>query len=146
MASSDEARDVLFHLFQDAYHLKDWIKNDPAVQTSSPEKIVNDETALRLCADLCNGTKHFGLNATKHPPRTGDPATAFTSQSVTVRPATVHAKVIDGKSIIDPSESPRPALHYWSVASGGQEYDALPLAADVVSVWEKWLRKEGLLT
>jgi hypothetical protein len=135
MASSDEARDALFHFFQDAYHLKDWVKNDPTVQTGSVETFVSGEVSLRFCADLCNGTKHFGLKPKKNqPPRTGDPSTAFTSESVTVRPATVGT-----------GRLPRPALHYWAAESGGQQYDAVTLAGDVVRTWEQWLRGENLL-
>jgi hypothetical protein len=130
MASSDDARDALFHFFQDAYHLKDWIKNDRTVQTGNVETFVSGEAPLRLCADLCNGTKHLQLTKA----RTGDPSTAFTSQSVTVRPATAGT-----------GEPPRPALHYWGVDSGGQQYDALTLAGEVVRSWEQWLRREGLL-
>ena len=63
-ASSDEARDAVFHFFQDAYHLKDWIKNDPKVAgVADPEGLVNGSPELSLCADLCNGTKHGGLDA-----------------------------------------------------------------------------------
>ena len=33
---SADARDTLFHFFQDAYHLKDWLKNaDPPVLTNT---------------------------------------------------------------------------------------------------------------
>jgi hypothetical protein len=130
MASSDEARDGLFHFFQDAYHLKDWIKNDSTVQTGNVETFVSGEVPLRLCADLCNGTKHLQLTKA----RTGDPSTAFTSQSVTVRPAAAGT-----------GEPPRPALHYWGVGSGGQQYDAATLAGEVVRTWKQWLRREGLL-
>jgi hypothetical protein len=128
--SSDEARDALFHFFQDAYHLKDWIKNDPAVMTTDVEGLINNTDVLRLCADLCNGTKHFQLTRA----RTGDVSTAFTSQSVSVRPAAAGS-----------GEPPRPALHKWSVSSYGKDYEALALAADVVRAWQQWLQQERLL-
>lgn len=131
--SSDEARDALFHFFQDAYHLKDWIKNDPAVTTSDVEHYIKTREVLRLCADLCNGTKHFGLDPNKRP-RTGDASTAFDSQSVWVRPATIGSGL-----------PPRPALHAWTVSSGGQHYNALALGGEVVRAWEQWLEREGLL-
>jgi hypothetical protein len=82
MASSDEARDMLFHFCQDAYHLKDWIKNDSTAETGDVEKFVKAHPPLALCGDLCNGTKHYKLTSTK----TGDLTTSFASQRVSVRP------------------------------------------------------------
>lgn len=130
MASSDEARDALFHFFQDAYHVKDWIKNDPSASTSHVEEFINAAGPLRICADLCNGTKHFGIQR----PRTGDSSTAFTAQSVTVRPATVGS-----------GRSADPHLHGWRVESEGQSYEAIELADSVVSEWRGWLTIRGLL-
>jgi hypothetical protein len=134
-ASSDEARDALIHFFQDRWHLADWIANDPAIRIGrgAIDAHVNNSQALMLCADLANGTKHFGLDPGRRP-RTGDAATAVTRQDVAVRPATIGSP--------DP---PQPALHAWRVSSGGQEYDALTLAGDVVREWNQWLQAAGLL-
>jgi hypothetical protein len=71
-AGSDEVRDMLFHFFQDAYHLKDWIKHDPA-QTSVADAAVEAVTkvasggvvALALAGDLSNGIKHLTLTTTR---------------------------------------------------------------------------------
>jgi hypothetical protein len=128
-ASSDDARDLLFHFFQDAYHLKDWIKNDLTTLGRDVEDFINGSTPLSLCADLCNGTKHFRLTTT----RTGDVATGFESQSVTVRPAPVGSGRIAA-----------PALHSWTVMSGGRDHDALALAGEVAAEWRAWLMKQGL--
>ena len=130
VASSDEARDALLHFFQDAYHLKDWIRNDPSVSTSDVEDVINSTEPLQLCADLCNGTKHFRLNRA----RTGDNSTAFTAQSVTVRPATIGS-----------GRSADPALHGWTVESRGQSHEAIDLADSVLSEWRTWLSIEGLV-
>lgn len=147
-ASSDEARDALIHFFQDGWHLADWIANDPAVSVdkSDIDEHVKSTQALKLCADLANGTKHFGLDP-KRRLRTGDAATAITSQDVTVRPATVRARARVGSEPAQapPPEPPRPALHAWRVTSDGQEYDALTLAADVVHEWQEWQRRNRLL-
>lgn len=130
MASSDEARDALLLFFQDAYHLKDWIKNDPSVSTSDVEEFINAAGSLQICADLCNGTKHLVLQRS----RTGDSSTAFTTQSVTVRPAT-----------IGPGRSADAALHGWTVESMGQSYEAVDLANSVLSEWRSWLGNQELV-
>lgn len=130
-ASSDEARDALFHFYQDAYHLKDWVKNDDSVKTADDvERFINGTPDLQLCADLCNGTKHLSLNRS----HTGDLSTTFGTQGATVRPA--------------PVGSGRPAaphLHAWSVTSGGTEHDALELASRIVETWTAWLAQQNLL-
>ena len=61
--SSDTARDALYHFFEDAYHLKDWIKatSTPAIGKQIEERIKVSKP-LSLCADLCNGIKHFRLD------------------------------------------------------------------------------------
>lgn len=147
MASPDEARDMLFHLFQDAYHLKDWIKNDSTAVTGDVEKFVKAHPPLALCGDLCNGTKHYKLTSTK----TGDLTTSFASQSVSVRPGVAVGRAsVGGESssaaAADPSEfGPRPALHSWEVLSAERVYDALTLADEVVATWKSWLEQERLL-
>jgi len=134
-ASSEDATDVLLHFFEDAYHLRNWITSALPTKKADVEKAINDALTLSLCADLANGAKHFRLGpAARHPPRTGDVNTAIVSQSVTVRPA--------------PVGSGRPAaapLHSWSVSSGGEDYDAVELARQVVQAWDVWLGDQGLL-
>jgi hypothetical protein len=76
--SSIEYEDDLHHFFQDCWHLKDWIKNDPTTSASKTiEHEVDAEQALRIAADLANGGKH--LARTTH--RVG---AYVTSSSVTV--------------------------------------------------------------
>ena len=115
MASSDEGRDALFHFFQDAYHLKDWIKNDPAIQTGSVDAFMKGS---------CAG-----------------PGTAMARAWV----ADAGRDAVSERSAEESASAPRPALHYWRVESGGQQYDALALAHDVVEAWDLWLRRQCLL-
>lgn len=129
--SSDEARDGLYHFFQDAYHLKDWIKNGSAATKHDIESFINDTPILQISADLANGIKHLRLTRRA---RTGDATTAVVGQSVIVRPAAAGSGL--------PVE---PALHSWRVHSGGQDYDACELANDIVAEWQVWLTREGLL-
>ena len=59
--------DDLYHFFQDAWHLKDWIKNDPAAKVKAPniEKDLEADGAFMITADLANGTKHRVLTIEK---------------------------------------------------------------------------------
>lgn len=56
--------DDLWSFFQNCWHLKDWIKNDPGVPSSvssTIEEAVNDYESLMICADLANRSKHLNL-------------------------------------------------------------------------------------
>jgi hypothetical protein len=125
VGDSVNAVDALFHFLGDAYHVKDWLKNDPAVSVSSVETAVNQFEALRLCADLCNGIKHFRLDRTS---RTGDITSAITRQSVTIH-------LGDG---------PPFAQHAWTAESNGKEYDVGRLADEIVTAWRSFVISQGL--
>jgi len=56
--------DNLWSFFQNCWHLKDWIKNDPGVPSSVSSAIEGDikkYESLMICADLANRSKHFNL-------------------------------------------------------------------------------------
>jgi hypothetical protein len=123
-ADHRDALDALMHAYQDAYHLKDWIRNDPSITTSNVEQFINSDVHLKICADLCNGSKHFQLDERA---RTGDPTTAVAAQ---------HVKVLVGRNS---------HWYSWTVSSNGVDYEANDLLAGVVQSWTLWLRAEGLL-
>jgi len=139
---SAEARDALIHFFQDAYHLKDWLKNDKAIGRKRArqqikkevEGYVSDTLYLKICADVANGSKHLQLDPERPPSRTGDPNTGITGQSVTVRAAAVGS-----------GGEPEPAIHSWEIESNGVPYDALDTASKIVEAWDAWLGEHRLL-
>lgn len=125
-----EAEDALLHFFQDAYHLKDWIRQNEPGHSKSVESQFKKPAGplpMLLCADLCNGSKHFVLT------RSARLGGEFVSHSVTVRPPTA------GSSL-----PPEPALHRWTVRWSDGECDALELAAECVAAWNKWLGERSL--
>src|SRR5687767_6889445 len=68
---TDDAFDVVYAFFQNCWHVKDWLRNDPSVAplVGDVERCVNDSDALSVCADMANGSKHAVLTD----PRTGEP-------------------------------------------------------------------------
>jgi hypothetical protein len=58
---SEFYEDEIYAFFMNCYHLKDWIRKDPAAAsvTNQVENYINNNTELSLCADICNGLKHF---------------------------------------------------------------------------------------
>ncbi len=54
--------DDIYHFFQDALHLKDWIKNDRSLPKGIRDQVegqIENVRALRIAADFANGTKHM---------------------------------------------------------------------------------------
>lgn len=62
MQNSANYDDDVYSFFQNCYHLKDWIKNDPyCAAWPCVEAYINTSQDLQLCADLCNAQKHLKL-------------------------------------------------------------------------------------
>ena len=115
--------DNLYHFFQDVWHLKDWLKNDPAVSQqvrTSVEADVQSVQALRLAADLANASKHFELRSSRE-------GAAITQRHVIV-------KLGGGKS----AEQRRDVN-----TTGGSSTTAEQIARDSVKEWEKLLIAYG---
>jgi hypothetical protein len=113
---------VLLHFFQDAYHLKDWLANDPAsgVTDKVAENFVkglDSKGPLAICGDLCNGSKHMVLDRRT---RTGDKSTGVATQD---------ASVDVGAGV----------AYSWSVESNGVRYDAHRLSIDILEAWDAWI-------
>lgn len=121
--TSDDLRDDVVHFFMDCYHLKDWLKNDPAVTLSQDvERYVEQSAPLCVVADVANGQKHLKLKTTK----TGDLSTSL--GDVTLEG--------DAEGITVAFE----------VVSQGQVIDMVTLSSDAMHAWTAFLLAEGLLT
>lgn len=57
-------QDDVFAFFQNCWHLKDWISNDPLIpdgQKFRLKQAAENSSILAICNDMANGTKHLGL-------------------------------------------------------------------------------------
>jgi hypothetical protein len=124
-----EYEDMLYAFFQNCWHLKDWIKNDP----SAPTPLVNfvSDTSslpesLRLCADIANASKHLRLDRA----RCGG----------TVRP---QIKVELTESFITRETSSRVIYQYKIEDDTGRSDDALAVARAAMQEWEALITRYG---
>lgn len=70
LGSWDEPLDYVLAFFLNCHHIKDWLRCDPKwfdqvnkdVKGKAVEQFVAESEALRICADICNGNKHFTLD------------------------------------------------------------------------------------
>lgn len=118
-----DIEDGFIHFFQDAWHLKDWLRNDPTTRTrvTDIEQFINSSDPLKLVADLANGSKHLTLRDT----RTGDKNTEMKKMSFAG----------------DPTVGLTGSLF---VESGGTTKDAVAAAREGVAEWDKYLAAKGL--
>lgn len=61
--------DRFFNFVVTAYSLADWVQNDPAVPqpAKSDLKRFRSTTAIKICRDLANASKHFQLDPKRNP-------------------------------------------------------------------------------
>lgn len=59
----DYYNDDVISFYVHCYHIKDWVSELSKVPITSREvdKFINKHEPLRICADLCNGSKHCTL-------------------------------------------------------------------------------------
>jgi hypothetical protein len=120
--SSVAYNDDLQHYFQDCWHLKDWIKNDPASGVGTAiETEVLAHKALRVVADLANGGKHLARH--KH-----QEGAYVTSTNVTVHLG--QSKPID--------------VEYVVTLGDGTTMSAQTLVHEAFQAWSEVLNKVGL--
>ena len=62
--SFNDLEDFLWASFQNVWHVKDWLYNDPSVDRAVAKAAVSDAERSRpllIVADMANGTKHYLL-------------------------------------------------------------------------------------
>jgi hypothetical protein len=121
--------DEMYAFFESCFHLKDWLKNDPAHPLSHPqdaEDLVNGSEPLRWCADVANGSKH--LVASRRPridPTTGLGRRLYSIDLGNETPTTISARYL--------------------IIGAGQPRDAIELAGACIAAWDQFLRDKKLL-
>lgn len=118
--------DDVYAFFQNCYHLKEWIKNDPYCSKWNVEKFIKSNKDLQICADLCNGLKH--LHLTKPPRSTENPKFSGGYTHLDIRHN--HSE--------ETSEVVRIAMSFTITTTSG-DIDAFDLGRKCVSAWENYI-------
>lgn len=118
---SDDATDLVHSFFQSVWHLKDHIKNDPrsGLGAAAVESFANCAPALRIAADICNGTKHLRLTSARE-------GAMLAGKDITV---------VVGQG----------ASHRFRIKVGTAELDAFTVADECVHEWRRFLTDANLL-
>jgi hypothetical protein len=123
---SENYVDEIFAFFQNAYHLKDWIKNDvavPAAIKAVVESHVTQDKSLSLCADICNSLKHLVIDR----PRSRE-GPAFGGKNFGL-------SIGAGRTTV--------SIKYEIVTNTGR-IDAFELATDCVKAWKDFCKSSGI--
>ena len=123
--------DDLWSFFQNCWHLKDWLKNDPSIPTGIRSCVENDVKAfeaLMICADLANRSKHLLLSNAR-------------------RDANVAGReivVVVTECVGGGSSSNSQTWDYVVTLGDGTTRKALNVADSAIRAWETLLQKHGL--
>lgn len=116
--------DDVYSFFQNCYHLKDWIKNDPyCTGWPSVETLINTNQDLQLCADLCNGQKHLALTSSR------------SGQNPQFDSVAIKLNITEGGG----PATVQIAISYTVTTENLGAVDALDLARRCVQTWESFI-------
>jgi len=62
-AGTPELEDFVFAFFQNCYHLREWMLQTGEASHRELADFFAQHAELRLCRDICNGTKHLNLDS-----------------------------------------------------------------------------------
>ncbi len=128
--NSENYVDEIYAFFQSCYHLKDWLRNDDSLTSAvqgAVEGYINQQRSLKLCADICNSSKHLQLN---RPRSNENPAFGRKDYSLTLTANVDEAEI---------------SLKLWINTDSGAE-DAFSLATECVQEWDAFLKTHSLAT
>jgi hypothetical protein len=119
----DEIVDFLYAFFQSAYHMRDWLEKSGGSSKEALDELMESSRCLKLCRDVCNGSKHFALK----PQRSNDVARIGLMREYVPPPPGGHA----GRT--------RPSLLAFQNHAGQVEFRRIDeLIDECLTTWQKF--------
>jgi hypothetical protein len=122
-----DCEDYIYAFFQNCFHLRDWLLKSRVIHKSQLDQLFESNVELRLCRDICNGTKHMTI--TRKPSIDADFYTF---------------REYDHLHISSPSDDPH-AMEKFMIRASGEKWDAFELADRCMQIWNEFLEARGLL-
>ncbi|MHB1213842.1 MAG: hypothetical protein ACYCY9_02540 [Thiobacillus sp.] len=117
--------DDVISFFIHCYHIRDWVihLNKVGINARQVDNFINQHLALKICADLANGSKHCRL--TRNLRTTDQPHITYKEhQTSTWLTGDGGGEVMESK---------------YSIAANAELFDALELATECVTLWSKFI-------
>ncbi|MBI2446535.1 MAG: hypothetical protein HYV51_01800 [Parcubacteria group bacterium] len=115
--------DVVYTFFQNCFHLKDWIINSGVLEKNIVDGFIESNTDMKICRDLCNGSKHLAIT---NPSIDSNIAVDTTEFFISV------GGFAENKAVC------------WVHVDGYPSLDALVLAEMCLMWWRIFFEKQGL--
>ncbi len=132
----DVYNDDLYSFFKEAWHLKDWIKNDSTINPVDIETIAKEYDVLMVCADIANRSKHLFLERKRVDADHSKTDVTVTLPTIIFNlPESGEIPVLFGKG------GNTFSYKYWFKDNTGKEYEAYSLAQDIIRAWESIIDK-----
>lgn len=122
--STDYYQDVLYAFFQNCFYLRDWLINSGAVSKIAIDNLINADEDMKMCRDLCNGSKHLMIR---------DPSI---DPNIKVKNKDIALELGAGM--------PQIKIIYWIEARGGV-YHAFDVATRCLVIWKRFLTQHSLI-
>ena len=122
---SEYYQDEVLAFLINCYHLKDWIINDvtEGVSRKEVEDFVRQSEFIKVCGDICNGSKHLTITTPKSDKNTRLGGRNFFLELGAIIPV-FRAK--------------------YKIISGSKEYDAFFLATKCLDHWDRFIKDRKL--
>jgi len=136
-----EYSDDIWAFFQNCWHLKDWIKNDPAISNNIRNKIEKETKkfdSLMICADLANRSKHLELTFSIRK----DANITGIDSNIHTAPCIIYLN--EETDSLKPQEKGYVEHPFYIETSDGKKMDGLSVALQSVDDWGKILHKYSL--
>jgi hypothetical protein len=130
-----ESVDMIYAFFQNCYHLKDWIKADKPQLKREVENLFKesnkdpDVLCMKVCADLCNGSKHCRIDPKFYPPKIDKDT---------------DVKEIITKSHFNITDRSFKFSISYNVQADNHNFDALELAKHCIDRWKLFMNDNSL--
>ena len=128
----EESVDMIYAFFQNCCHLKDWIKADKSQLEKKVEHLFRkcnkdpDLLCMKICADLCNGSKHCKLTRSIRIDKNTDVNELVRKN---------HLDIINGKIVF---------YHVYIVHADNHILDVLELAKSCIERWNLFMKDNSL--
>jgi len=147
---TEKIKDNYYHFFQDAYHLKDWIVNDPKLNIKKKDvnNFIDNNKYLKILQGIANATKHLKLEDNSNKYKNIN----FNINKVSWREIGNKATEMPVISYIEDSYLLTQEGGFLLTQSGGKliikseekEIHAKALAVNVLIAWNNFLKKYKL--
>lgn len=107
--------DFLYVFFENAFHLRDWLKDTGGITEKDLDSFFAGNVDMRLCRDLANSHKHYSLRSPSQPV-----------------PPTEAREYSPGSGNLDTDTS-------LVILSDGSKHDAFDLATRILHAWEDFI-------